>query len=374
MTEPSTTAPFRLAFTADRRIDIAALEQVVTEQAMRDWMLARFEGRDELLAVDEENRETPQRVFIDLWNRADSDGNVRKYMQRACKALLSAAVGAPPQDWMEPLLALVATIHPSECKKSVRTAFCNRVFENPRIKEAGLDRRWLEAASAYGLHDLAAIWLELMAKPEYATTAYYALCEDADSAAFYLPDYYEGLSAKSRYLLLKQAIRYMLRKSGAQEVRKALRCVQSRSGSVPGLCHEINRVLEELGLVPVMVEDREPGISMEGFVESLRNSLQLLIQSSSVSVDWQRYGAPWIERMVVVVGASSYAGDLPDPRGAVHIPNRSRGYEPYGGGMSTTAPKAPPSQLWDSDPFRRASGSASRRLMQMYQGSVRRRS
>ena len=276
MTESNTNVPFRLDFTPDRRIDVDALEQMVAERAMRDWMLARFERRDELLAVDEENRETPQRVFIDLWNRADSDGNVRKCMAAACKALLNDAIGAAPQDWMEPLLALVATVHPRTCEKPIRRSFRDRQFEGDGVKEAGLDRRWLEAASAYRLDDLANTWRDLLAEPKYATTAYYALGWDANNAAFHLPVYYRGLSAKSKPVLLKQAIRYMLRTFGRPAMSNALRGYQPRLQDVPGLCRRINRVLGELGHAGTLVETYEPVPGMAHIVGRHRDFEKLV--------------------------------------------------------------------------------------------------
>ena len=242
--------PIELSFTGGRRIDLDALEEVVSRQGMRDWMYERFNGQDARLHVDADSMETPDEVFVDLWRRADLKSAVRDSLDRACLALLEEAWGASPADWIKPLLELVATVRPEACCPFLTTIVKQGGFQRGALVAGGWDKRWLRAAAAYGVRGDVKPWADLLGNQRYAAIAYAALAESVETGAWYVPDYYRVLSPKAQPVLLKEALRRLLA-DNQDAGRTALRNIRERMETVPGLCDAINQAMQELGHPPV---------------------------------------------------------------------------------------------------------------------------
>lgn len=254
MTDQPLHDRFELAFTPDRRVDVDALERTVSTRAMHEWMLDRFQDRDERLPVDSDSMETADEVFIDLWRRSGSGSKVRECMGEACAQLVDEAQSAGASPWVRPLLHLVTTIHPAPCEKRLRGAFQQRLFLRGGMKEDGVDRLWLGAFASYEFADLSSIWRELLQNPEYAVSAYHALSTTVEASASYLPDYYRVLPEGERNVLVKQALRRTLRQYGAGCTAEALLGSRGRIAAEDGLSEAINRGLRELGQPPIFTE------------------------------------------------------------------------------------------------------------------------
>jgi hypothetical protein len=172
------------------QLDLERLEATATRQGLGEWIRARLSGAEPYLPAGIDTLETPEQIFIDLWNRADRRGALRTALDDSCSDLISRAwATSPPPEWEEALLNLVATIRPESCRSALSRVAESGTFGQDR-RERLLDRRWLEAAAAYDRQPthLVQVWKQRLAEPRYRAIAYRALAHDLESGIVYLLD------------------------------------------------------------------------------------------------------------------------------------------------------------------------------------------
>ncbi|MBC8443299.1 hypothetical protein H8D79_01090 [PVC group bacterium] len=262
--------PLHLRFDGERRIDLDALESAVSGRALRDWICDRCMGTDKRLHLDDDSLETADEVLIDIWIRADPASKTRECLDWACQSLLQEAWEAEPDEWMEPLLDLVAAARPVACAAFLKSIVQQGSF---RKKPDGWDERWLETAAAYGAGDIAHTWAHLLDEPDYVVTAYWALSRNVPTGVKYLRAYYCALPNEERGWLLKEALADLLQMDVDAAVN-GLRGIRERMETAPGLCEAIDEAIRELGRPPVYGQVATP--YLRGAATPERRSRELL--------------------------------------------------------------------------------------------------
>jgi len=222
---PSAARPARATTLRAREgggIDADDLEQNVTPPFMADWMRRRFNGRDPYWSISERDMETPDQVFIDLWKAAAPRSNVRHAIDKACAALLEEAWAAEPAEWHRWLLYLVRVITPEPCQPILLQFVLRFAARTPgrhaaSAAELAPDDYWLEAAASYRwtAPEAVAAWRQLLRDEDHRIDAFQALAHDPELAIWYLPELYNGVPADLRRFVIRQAVKLILRRAGA---------------------------------------------------------------------------------------------------------------------------------------------------------------
>lgn len=237
---PDTIPDIKIVFDETGRIDVKRLETFVTKRFVTDWMRDRLQGRDPYVPItvaDEEHFISPERLFIDLWEQAQTDSNqVTACLEKACLHLLREAYETPDQEWVRSLLHLISVARPSKCRW---------FFEEhlPR-HERKVTADWINAFAAYPPDRAKSYWVALLST-EHRMIAYNALAQDPELAVQYLHELYRQLPENMRLLILPRVLRRIMEEGTAPGWGRLCRYIDDMA-QIPGMLATVNRILEDL--------------------------------------------------------------------------------------------------------------------------------